>query len=88
VPARLEEHAFFGDFVLNGEARLGEVGQLYGFQVAPAAAGLSVAEYIAQAFHHRPVVGDRVRLGQVELVVRDAGEGGVTRVGLKFLGIA
>lgn len=88
VPARLEEHAFFGDFVLNGEARLGEIGQLYGFQVTPAAAGLSVAEYIAQAFHHRPVVGDRVRLGQVELVVRETGERGVARVGLKFLGLA
>lgn len=88
VPARLEEHAFFGDFILNGDARLGDVGQYYGFQVAPAAANLSVATYIAQAFHDRPVVGDRVRLGLIELVVRETGEVGVSKVGLKFLATA
>lgn len=82
-PERLGEQAFFGEFVINPRARLAELGALYGFDVPPEHADWSIARYIHSKFP-RPVVGDRVRLGQVEFVVREMQGSRVTKVGLKL----
>lgn len=84
APARLEEHRFFGEFVIDGDARLEELAAVYGFTPPPEAAGLTVSDYLTQRFNRRPVVGDRVGLGEVELVVRELDGGVVSRVGLKL----
>jgi cell volume regulation protein A len=79
---RLRERAFFGDFVLDAQARLAEVCQIYG--VAPPA-GLEHAtlrEAMSARFKGRPVVGDRVDLGDIQLVVRELAGADVSRVGL------
>jgi potassium/hydrogen antiporter len=84
VPDRLEEHRYFGDFVLNGDAILGDLAAVYGLAVPEDASGKSLADYLAEAFHGRAVVGDRVRLGGAELVVREIDNGRITRVGLRL----
>jgi potassium/hydrogen antiporter len=84
VPDRLEEHRYFGDFVLNGDALLGDLAAIYGLEVPEAAAAKSLADYLDQAFHGRAVVGDRVRLGAAELVVREIENGRISRVGLRL----
>jgi potassium/hydrogen antiporter len=84
VPDRLEEHRYFGDFVLNGDAILGDLAAVYGLAVPEGASGKSLADYLAEAFHGRAVVGDRVRLGGAELVVREIDNGRITRVGLRL----
>lgn len=81
-PDYLEEHRFFGDFVLNGEARLGEVSAMYGFPVDEKIASLTLADYLSGFFKARPVVGDRCRLGSIELVVREMRGKTITKVGL------
>jgi cell volume regulation protein A len=45
---------------------------------------LTLAEYLHRAFHGRAVVGDRLRLGPAELVVRRIAGGRIARVGLKL----
>lgn len=82
-PARLEEHRYFGDFVLNGDAVAGDLAALYGFAVPPGAADKTLSQYLDETFHGRVVVGDRLRLGGAELVVREIEDGKVTRVGLR-----
>jgi len=82
--AYASEHQFFGDFILDADARLADVAQLYGF-AAPDAGERTIGDYIHEAFHKRPVVGDSIRFGRVELVVREMNQERVTRVGLKFL---
>lgn len=84
APTHLQEHQFFGDFVLNGEASLADLGALYGFALPADAGAETVSDYLTRAAHNRPVIGDRARLNGVELVVREMEEEKITKVGLKF----
>lgn len=83
-PDRLEEHQFFGDLVLDAGANLSDVAQFYGIDVPPDSGETSLADYLEQVFHKWPVVGDRLKMGRVEFVVREVADGRVSRVGLKF----
>jgi len=82
--ARLAERAFFGDFMLHGDAWLHEVAAAYGLPLPPEATGQTLAGFLTQTFHGRPVVGDRARLNGMELVVREIVDGRITRVGIKL----
>ena len=84
APDRLEEHRYFGDFVLNGDALLGDLGDVYGIDVPPQHAGKTLADYLNECSHGRVVVGDRASLGNALLVVRELQDGRVSRVGLKL----
>jgi NhaP-type Na+/H+ and K+/H+ antiporter len=46
---------------------------------------LTLAEFLERRFHESCVVGDRVLLGPVELVVREAKDGKVEKVGVRVL---
>jgi cell volume regulation protein A len=80
---RLDEQQFFGEFILNPLAKLTELGPLYGFSVPEQHARWSISHYIHSRYPH-PVVGDRVRLGDVEFVVREMRDARMTKVGLKL----
>lgn len=68
------DREFFGDFALAPDVTLADLGASYGITVPLRDSGLTVAEAIAREFDQTPTVGDRVRLGGVELVVRDIDE--------------
>jgi cell volume regulation protein A len=84
APEHLREVRFFGEFVLDGEAVLGAVGDIYGVEVPETMRSTSLADYLASAFRRHPVVGDRLPFGSVELVVREMSGERITRVGLKL----
>ena len=84
APGHLAERAFFGDFVLNGDALLGDVEQVYGIEFDELPPDLSLAECFAQRTKGRPVIGDLVALGPVTLVVRSMNGDTVAKVGLKM----
>jgi cell volume regulation protein A len=81
--AGIEDREFYGDFPLSASALLGDVAQLYGFEVPEDKAGLSVGELLTRDYGGRAETGDRLTVGPVELIVRalDA-EGRVQEVGL------
>jgi potassium/hydrogen antiporter len=83
-PERLEEHQFFGDLVLDASAGLSDVASFYGIDMPPGAGDSSLAEYLQRVFRKRPVVGDRLKIGRVEFVIREMRGGRIERVGLKF----
>jgi cell volume regulation protein A len=83
-PDRLEEHKFFGDLVLDAGSKLGDVAMFYGIDIPPGTEDSTLADYLQRVFHKRPAVGDRVKAGRVEFVVREVTAGRVSRVGLKF----
>ncbi len=84
-PARLEEHAFFGDFVLNGDTPLAALSSAYGLKIPnQARENETVGEYLLRLFKQRAVVGDRVKLNNMEFVVRAMDGGRITQVGLKI----
>jgi len=84
APDRLEEHRYFGDFVLNGDAMLADLGEVYGLEIPGSHAQKTLAAYLDELFHGRVVIGDRASLGNAVLVVREMQEGRVSRVGLKL----
>ena len=84
APKHLAERAFFGDFVLNGDALLGDVEQVYGIEFDELPPDLSLAECFAKRTKGHPVVGDKVILGPVTLVARATEADRVTKVGLKM----
>ena len=84
APPRLEGHEFFGEFVLNGDARLADLAAVYGFALPEGSEAMTAAELLALRFSQRPVVGDRARLGRVELVAMEIDQGRVAKVGLNL----
>jgi cell volume regulation protein A len=84
--ASRKEHRFFGEFVLPGESRLGDLVEAYDFIQLPAKTAPSdtLAELFRREFGARVVVGDRLQLDELGLVARQVREGRVTQVGLKI----
>jgi cell volume regulation protein A len=77
-----EQQRVFGTFTLDGDAPLGEFAEIYGVEVPDRAKSQTLSRYIDRQFHRRPVVGDFVRIGGMNLVVREMREGRITKVGI------
>ena len=84
APAYLEKRQFYGDFVLRGDAQIGALCAQYDLPPPETAAGLTLEEFLGQKLRGEPVVGDRVRLGKLEFVVRAVVDGRITQVGLRI----
>ncbi|PLW80995.1 potassium/proton antiporter [Kineobactrum sediminis] len=84
VRSYLQSSAFFGNFVIKPDAKLADLSQMYGFEVPEALQAMTVAAIFDKRFHHKPVVGDRVRLGVVQLVVKKLDGDRIAAVGLKL----
>ena len=78
-----ERPAYFG-FVINGNAGLGSLAELYGLKVPDARRVRTFADFVARALADRPRVGDRVALGAVELTVLEVNGRAVDKIGLRF----
>jgi cell volume regulation protein A len=85
APAHLDQRVFYGDFVLNGDAPLDALAAQYGQPVPAGMEGCTLAEFVGTRVDGPPVVGDRVRLGGLELVIRKVEAGRITQIGLRFL---
>lgn len=83
LPIRLEDRRFFGERVLDANASMAEIVAFYDLKVDPAASGGTLEDFLVKSFR-KPAVGDRVRLDQVELVVREMQGQRIVRVGLKL----
>lgn len=83
APPRLQAVQFFGELALNADADLAEIARLYGLSLDPADAAGTLEQCLKRRFD-RPVVGDRVRLGSVEFVVREMRGGRIVKVGMKL----
>jgi cell volume regulation protein A len=84
TPDRLSDQAFFGEFVLNGEARLGDVAAAYGLAVAERERDLSLDAFLRDRLDTQVVVGDRIDLQHVQLVIRRTEGSRIIKVGLKL----
>ncbi|WP_374304611.1 potassium/proton antiporter [Ferrovibrio sp.] len=74
----------FGEFVLAGDTLMGEVSMLYGIPVDEKDHREPVGAYVRRKLRHRAVVGDRVRVGPVEFVVREIRNERITSVGIEL----
>lgn len=81
---RLEENVFFGNFVIHPDAGLGDLSQVYGFELPKHLHNLTVEQYIMREFHGKPVVGDHVEFGPIQFIVKDIDGNRITAIGLKM----
>jgi potassium/hydrogen antiporter len=86
APERLSDQVFFGEFVLNGEARVGDLAAAYGLDLPASDHALTLDVFIRRDLHTaHPVVGDRLQLKTVDLVVREVEGDRILKVGLKLM---
>ena len=83
-PRRLESRSFFGDFILEGEAQLGEVGKFYGIAVPEDMRELTLAAFFSRQFGGHPVVGDQIEWEGHTWVVAAMDNDWILKVGLKL----
>jgi cell volume regulation protein A len=74
----------FGEFMLAGDGAVDELAVVYGLDLGTHRSGETLADFMHERLGKIAVVGDRVRLGEVELVVRSVKEGRVRTVGLEL----
>lgn len=67
--AGAQARRYFGEFVVSGDAALDDLCAAYGVTAPADSVGRTLGEVVRQHLPH-PVVGDRLRLGELELVVR------------------
>lgn len=80
----LDKFDFFGEFVLNAQISLAELGAFYTIDFTDTDPAQSVANYINTKFFRRVVVGDSVQLDQLLLTVRQLDDAGqIVQVGIK-----
>lgn len=83
APPQLAEHRFFGELVLKGSAALADIARFYELPLTDENRALTLAQYLERHFG-KPVVGDRIRLGRLEFVVRELRDGDIGQVGVKL----
>lgn len=73
-----------GDFLVSGEIALGDIAQIYGISIDPAAAELTLADYFDVHLDRAPKEGATLPLDAIVLVARNISQGRVNVVGLRL----
>ena len=73
-----------GEFSFDAQVVLDDVAGTYGFAVPSTDRGLTVERFFHRHFKKVPDVGDRIRIGPIELIVQEVDEGTVRRVGIEL----
>jgi cell volume regulation protein A len=73
-----------GEFEVDGDAQVTAVMALYDLQVEPEERGLRLGELLEGRIGRMPVEGDRVRLGELELIVHTIEDDRIVKVGLEL----
>jgi cell volume regulation protein A len=75
--------AFFGSFIVHGDARLGALATLYDLPVPPDQTTLTLEAAFRAAYDRTPVPGDSITLGTMRLIARSVEDEQLVSVGLK-----
>lgn len=73
-----------GEFTINADVTLGQLCALYSLPFEPMDFDKTLTEFIEVRLGSNAVIGDRVKIGEVELVVRDFDRGKVNKIGLEL----
>jgi cell volume regulation protein A len=83
-PPSRPDPRLLGDFFVSGDVTLGELADIYGLQIAPEHAQLSLTDYFAEE-RRRPIKQDDILLlGPIGLLAHRVENGRVTTVGLRL----
>jgi potassium/hydrogen antiporter len=74
--------ASLGDFAFPGSTLMATLAETYGLPLGREARGETAARFLRRRLGHEAAVGDRLRVGAVDLVVREIDRDGVASVGV------
>ena len=80
----LSEPTLQGDFAIAADVTVKALSDTYGLALTGSDGTLSLADLFHREFHNDLEVGDRLRLGPVELIVRDIDDGVIGSLGLSL----
>ncbi|MDV2857919.1 potassium/proton antiporter [Oceanimonas sp. CAM02] len=81
--AREKARAFFGDFILDADARMGDVALIYGVDVSVDEAGMPLGDFMLKHTNGHPVVGDHFERYGMVWTVADVDGDRVLKAGLR-----
>jgi cell volume regulation protein A len=74
----------FGEFTFDGDLPLGKLAEFYDLTVAEEERPLPLSDIVRARLGRTPLLGDRIRLGDIELIVRGVRGGRITEVGIEL----
>ncbi len=83
-PPAVPDTRLLGDFFVSGDVTLGALAEIYGLTVAPDAAAVTLAAFMADELERVPRQGDVVPLGPIALVAHRVSDGRASTVGLRL----
>jgi cell volume regulation protein A len=78
------EEGLYGDFIIAPEVTVRALRLAYGLPLDAALDDKRAFELFAEEFRNDIEIGDRLRLGPVELIVRELDENGISSIGLSL----
>lgn len=81
-PLDQNDREFYGDLVLSPDATVEQIAEMYGLPLSLANAQRTLRDLLQMEFGGACELGDRVRMGGVELIVRDIDDGEIQSIGL------
>jgi potassium/hydrogen antiporter len=82
-PAGADARRYFGEFVVSADVPLAELCEAYGLSL-PADAGAATVGDVVRTHLPHPVIGDRLRLGELQIVVRSVDGDRPVEIGLRL----
>ncbi|GAB7530821.1 potassium/proton antiporter [Pseudomonas sp. 3A(2025)] len=84
APQRGQDLRFFGDFVLEGDAKLGDVAALYGLKLDGLSPDMPLGQFIVQKNRGAVIVGDQIEWNGTLWTVAVTEGNKILKVGVKF----
>ena len=78
------DQSVLGEFAFDGEIKLNRLADLYDIPIPTEGTEMSADRFMRKHLRRRPVVGDRLRLGAVEFIVRDLDGDRINTIGVEL----
>jgi potassium/hydrogen antiporter len=76
--------ATFGEFTFDGDLPLGKLAEFYDLPVPEEDRAVALADLVQARLGRKPLIGDRIRLGEVELIVQGLRGERITEVAIEL----
>jgi cell volume regulation protein A len=83
-PPKKPDPRLLGDFFVSGDVTLGALAEIYGLQIAPEDAGMTLADDFPTHLKRPAKTGDILPIGTIALVAHKVAHGRVVTVGLRL----
>jgi cell volume regulation protein A len=74
----------FGEFTFGGDLPVGKLAEFYDLPVSEAERAALLADFLQTRLRRKPLVGDRIPVGDIELIVRGVRGERITEVGIEL----